>query len=319
MQLSFQKIHGAGNDFVVFDNRQGLVALSDEQVQFICDRHFGVGADGVIEVRPSPREECSFYMHYRNADGSVAEMCGNGIRCFACYLVGNGLLDEDELAARATIVDTLAGPKPLSFELDEQGTFERATITMGEPAFAPERIPTTLAATQTLAVYDSATGGERTEPAVVQGTVKVGEAHYPLTCVNMGNPHAVAFLETLDEASAQAFIAHPESLDLETPGAYLEGNTEIFPQKTNVELAASEGDNTLVMRVYERGVGETLACGTGACATAVAAIILGRAERTQPVRIKMLGGILEIEWLPNNQVTLTGPAKTVFSGVLSLD
>jgi len=319
MKLAFQKIHGAGNDFVVFDNRQGSVELSDEQVQFICDRHFGVGADGVIEVRKSSREEVAFYMHYRNADGSVAEMCGNGIRCFVCYLVGNGLLSNEELAAQSIIVDTLAGSKPITFKLDEQGMFDRATVAMGEPSFSPESIPTTLAATQSISVDDGTSKTVRMEQVVMQQTVMIGQVAYLVTCVNMGNPHAVIFLEYLDVRTARAFIYHPESVDLEGPGAYLEGKTELFPQKTNVELAATEGGNTIHMRVYERGVGETLACGTGACATAVVAIILGRAVQTLPVKIKMPGGILEVEWLPNNQVTLTGSAKMVFDGILSLD
>ncbi|MDR1088863.1 MAG: diaminopimelate epimerase [Coriobacteriales bacterium] len=334
MQLSFQKIHGAGNDFVVFDNRQGSVLLSEEQVRWICDRHCGVGADGVIEVRTSPRPECVAFMHYRNADGSLAEMCGNGVRCFVRYLADNGLLSPEEMAARSCIVDTLAGPRPLRFELDEDDRLSTATVEMGEPVFAPELIPTTLPATREIVVAQ----GEQ-EQTVAQAVVKIdagnnetannGRKMYPLTCVNMGNPHAVLFLDDIDDSMAQDFVLDPQSFDLESVGASLEGDTHLFPQKTNVEVAAVygsatkssvvNGPNRIRMRVYERGVGETLACGTGACAVAVAAIALGKVDGEAPVQLELPGGTLTVEWLPTNQVTLTGPVDTVFCGTLSLD
>jgi diaminopimelate epimerase len=328
MRIHFQKIHGAGNDFVVFDNRDGAVQLSEAQVRRLCNRHFGIGADGVIEVRLSLREECVAFMHYRNADGSLAEMCGNGVRCFARFLVDEGLLSARERESRSCVVDTLAGPRPLSFELDESGSLTSATVGMGEPVFAPDLIPTTLAATQPdaglLAQTQDAAGTLAQSqtylgPAVVQAPLHVGETVYPISCVNFGNPHAVIFLEDVDTTLALAFATDPSSLDLNSIGAPLEGNTEYFPQKTNVELAAVMGNNRIRMRVYERGVGETLACGTGACATAVAAILLKRAQRDEPVFIELSGGTLEVRWLPDNQVSLTGPACTVFTGIIELE
>ena len=318
MQITFQKIHGAGNDFVVYDNRDGSVELSPQQVQDICDRHRGVGADGIIEVRNSPREECVAYMHYINADGSLAEMCGNGVRCFARYLVDNSIISEEEKAAQSFVVDTLAGPRPLVFEVDEGGSLVQATVIMGEPALAPELIPTALPATQEIAIYDGNLGAQRLVPAVVQAPTSSQDDTFLLTCVNMGNPHAVFFLEDIDEAAAKAFAANPQSFNLDKPGAYLEGNTELFPQKTNVEIATVNGNNSICVRVYERGVGETLACGTGACAVAVAAILLKKANRDEPVAVHLPGGTLTAVWQPDNSVMLTGPAKTVFNGVLEI-
>ncbi len=318
MQISFQKIQGAGNDFVVFDNRQESVNLSEEQVRWICDRHFGVGADGLIEVRTSPHSECTAYMHYRNADGSLAEMCGNGVRCFARFLADNDLLSDEEKASQSFIVDTLAGPRPLTFEVDEVGKLTAATVVMGEPQFAPEQIPTTLPATRDIAVYDSNLEEYRQEQAVVQAVITNDTVKYVITCVNMGNPHAVMFLEYIDALTAHTFVHYPESIDLESPGSYLESNREFFPQKTNVEIAAVSGTNRIRMRVYERGVGETLACGTGACAVAIVACILGEVKRQEPVLVDLPGGTLEVEWLPNNEVQLTGPVDTSFNGIITI-
>ena len=319
MQIPFHKIHGAGNDFVVFDNRQGSIKLSAEQVRVICDRHFGVGADGIIEVRTSPRSECLAYMHYCNADGSLAEMCGNGVRCFARFLVDIGAPSGEEMASKSFTVDTLAGPRPLSFETDGGGRLTRASVIMGEPSFAPSAIPTTLSPTQEIVISNNKLGTQSREQAVVQAVVAYDQGRLAITCVNMGNPHAIAFLEYTDAQAARALAQDPQSIDLNTPGAFLEGNTDLFPQKTNVELVTVSGPNRIRMRVYERGVGETLACGTGACAVAVAAIIHGEVEREAPVLIDLPGGTLEATWLPDNQVLLTGPAKTAFTGILTID
>lgn len=319
MQIHFQKLHGAGNDFIVFDNRDEAIKLSPHNIQHLCDRHFGIGADGIIEVRQSPYDECAAYMHYSNADGSLAEMCGNGVRCFARFLIENHLISEEARASRSFIVDTLAGQRPVAFELDENGEFLQATVGMGEPAFAPEMIPTEIASTKQIAVFDSRFNTERLEQAVIQAVVHVKETRFVLTCVSMGNPHAVNFLEYIDEVTAHAFVHDPQSIDLNTPGKLLESNTSLFPEKTNVEIAAVNGINRIRMRVYERGVGETLACGTGACAVAVVAVLLGKADRDKPIIIDLPGGTLVAEWLPNNQVTLTGPAKTVFAGVVEIN
>ena len=317
MQIPFEKIHGAGNDFVVFDNRQGTIELNAEQVQQICDRHFGVGADGIIEVRKSLSPKCVAYMYYRNADGSIAEMCGNGVRCFARYLVDKGIASEEEIAARSFIIDTKAGHRPLTFDVDENGNLCKARVGMGEPSFRPELIPTTLSSTRQIDVYNSKLEQEQSEDAVIQSVITRGGEKFVVSCVNMGNPHAVMFLEYMDSLTARAFAHHPQNIDLDSPGSYLESNTELFPQKTNVEIATINGKNQVQMRVYERGVGETLACGTGACAVAIVAILLGLVKRDEPVLVNLPGGTLEVEWLPNNQVMLTGPVETAFSGTIT--
>lgn len=324
MNINFQKIQGAGNDFIVYDNRDGSIELSPEQVQQLCDRHFGIGADGIIEVRESPRPECPAYMHYINADGSLAEMCGNGVRCFARFLIENNIISTEELLAQAFVADTLAGPRQLYYEIDEEGSLKTVSVAMGEPVFEPKSIPTTLAPTKQLELdytVETPEGFEqdvKTGQAVVLAQVFGNDARYAITCVNMGNPHAVVFLEDLDELTARAFVASPESFDLESHGAFVEGNTKLFPEKINAEFAAVSGNNRITMRVYERGCGETLACGTGACAVAVAAVLLGRADRNKPIYVDLPGGTLTIAWLPDNVVGLTGPAETVYSGTIEL-
>jgi diaminopimelate epimerase len=305
VQLQFTKLHGAGNDFIVVDDFAEQIELSAEQVEALCDRHFGIGADGVILVRPSKRSGCVAYMHYINADGSLAEMCGNGVRCFAKFLVDKGFVD---IAAGSFVVDTLAGERAISFTVDAANTLTSATVDMGEPVFAPACIPTTLSATQTV----------NGEPAVVQAVINGAQRNLPVTCVNMGNPHAVVFLEYLDSATAQAFAHDPLNFDIEPPGVFLESNLACFPQKTNAEFAAVIAPNKLRMRVYERGVGETLACGTGACATAVAAALLELVDRSKPVAVELLGGTLTIIWRDNNHVLMTGPAQTVYKGSVAL-
>jgi diaminopimelate epimerase len=306
MQLYFSKIHGAGNDFIVIDDLSNELELSVEQVTRLCDRHYGIGADGIILVRPSLNAGCVAYMHYVNGDGSLAEMCGNGVRCFAKFLVDKGFVSAAE---GHFVADTLAGQRLVRFQTDEDGLLTLATVDMGEPAFAPEAIPTTLAANAKLTLTTAT--GEKTELAVLDGPLATALGELSLTCVNMGNPHAVIFLD-------QSFAADPVSLDIQAIGSQLETDA-VFPQKANIEFAAvvrePKGDR-IVMRVWERGCGETLACGTGACATAVAAAVTERAGRKSTLQLP--GGDLGIEWLENNHVLMTGPAVTVFEGTIEI-
>ncbi len=285
MKYEFEKLHGAGNDFVMIEDMQDKITLSQQQIARICDRHFGVGADGVIIVKPSEKDECAAYMDYYNSDGTKAQMCGNGIRCFAKFLIDHGIVEREN---GVFIADTPVGPKPITFELDDEGYFIRATVDMGLPIFEPEEIPTTIS-------------GQQTEFGCVASTTVLpayGD-ELILTCVSMGNPHAVAFVD------------NPNTYPVETVGPEIE-TYSVFPEFTNVEFAHVVGD-VIEMRVWERGCGETLACGTGACATAVAAHITGRAGRK--VQVKLRGGVLDIEWKADDgHVYLTGPAVTSFQG-----
>ena len=289
MRYEFAKLHGAGNDFVMIEDLDDKIFLTPEEVAFICNRHFGVGGDGVIIVKPSPREECAAYMDYYNSDGTKAEMCGNGVRCFAKFLVDRKIVDP---AAGSFVAHTLAGPKPISFTVDGEGLLEMATVDMGAPELAAAKVPTTLPSVAT-------SFGE----AVVEQPVSAGGRKLSFTCVSMGNPHAVAFVDD------------PLTYPVTSAGPLFELAPE-FPEKANIEFAHVDGD-VITMRVWERGCGETLACGTGSCATAVAAHLTGRAGRK--VQIKLLGGTLGIEWRESDgHVYLTGPAQQSFSGSIEL-
>jgi diaminopimelate epimerase len=284
----FSKMNGAGNDFVMIDDMNDELELSAEQVAWLCDRHFGIGADGVILVKPSPRPECAAYMDYYNNDGTKAQMCGNGVRCFSKFLVDRKIVDPSD---GKYVADTLSGPKPISFELDDNGKLVRACVDMGEPALEKSQIPT--------ALPDADTSFGR---AVVERPVRAGDLTLDFTCVSMGNPHAVTF------------VNDPLSCAVEKYGPIVE-KSSLFPEGTNVEFARVCGDK-ITMRVWERGCGETLACGTGCCATAVAAHITGRAPRQ--VTVKVLGGEIDIDWRGDNHVYMTGPAKESFTGTVDI-
>lgn len=305
MELEFVKLHGLGNDFVFIDDPAKEIELSAAAVAWLCDRAFGIGADGVILVRPSERPECAGYMHYINSDGTLAQMCGNGVRCFAKYLVDRGRAGDD---TGKFIADTLAGPKPISFEVDGTGSLVRATVNMGAPILAPAAVPTTLEAN---AERDGA-------PCVLDAAVASPYGTFRFSCISMGNPHAVCFLDDIaalpDELFSDFENKALETLRLDMVGAYFESAPE-FPEKTNVEFAEVR-DGAIAMRVYERGCGETLACGTGACATQVAAHLTGRAPREGDVILR--GGTLHIVLDDGGEVLMTGPAEEVFSGTVSI-
>ena len=305
MELNFTKLHGLGNDFVFIDDFNESIELTAEQVAFLCDRHFGIGGDGVVLVRPSKRPECAGYMHYINSDGTLAEMCGNGVRCFTKFLVDHGYVDPN---AGSYIADTKRGPLPISFELNDQGLMSLASVDMDEPILDPEKVPANLPA-EGCAPNGSA--------FIKEASVESPWGNFEFTCVSMGNPHAVCFLDDIEELPADWFLSDEKTLDtfdLNRIGAFFESN-KVFSAKTNVEFIVPAEDG-LHMRVYERGCGETLACGTGACASLVAAVLTGRSERTNKVHLR--GGTLNITWQDNNHVLMTGPATQAFTGTIEI-
>jgi diaminopimelate epimerase len=281
VNLRFTKMQGCGNDFIVVEDLGSEWDFDEEAVQLLCDRHFGIGADGLILVRRATDPEADFFMLYQNADGSLAEMCGNGVRVFAKYLFDSGLIVGDSLA-----VQTLGGIKHISIVRDADGAFELARVDMGAPVFAAEDIPTTLPGNP-----------------VVNAPVATVSDRVRVTCVSMGNPHAIVWVEDVDEAPVT------------TIGPLVE-TASVFPRKTNVEFAQVVSSDRIRLRVWERGVGETLACGTGACATLVAAALTGRTGRR--ATIELPGGDLDIQWAETGNVLMTGPAETVFEGVWAI-
>lgn len=307
MELDFVKLHGLGNDFVFVDDFSRDIELSTEQVSLLCDRHFGIGADGVILVRPSERPECAAYMHYINSDGTLAQMCGNGVRCFAKYLVDRGFVQASD---GQFVADTLAGPKPIRFTVDEDDKMTAATVDMGHPILEPGEVPV------------RADGNGKTEDgrAFAQDfSIDSPWGAFAFTCVSMGNPHAICFIDDFD-ALADELFADPadkqlSTLDLNKIGAFYESH-EAFPEKTNVEFAHVASQGVIEMRVFERGCGETLACGTGACATDVAAALTGRSGRENDLHLR--GGVLHIEWDENDHVMMTGPALESFQGTVEV-
>lgn len=309
MGIEFQKMNGLGNDFIMIDDRQGRLELGSREVEALCDRHFGIGADGVILVRPSENPQCAAYMHYINSDGTLAQMCGNGVRCFAKYLVDNGIVDE---AAGELVADTLAGPRPITFSVDGEGKLAEATVDMGAPILEPTAVPVAAAADAA-----SPTG----QPFVRDLSLDSPWGPFTFTCVSMGNPHAVTFIDNFaalpDDLFADASNKCLGTLDLNKVGRFFETH-EAFPEKTNVEFATmlepngEDEEGGILMRVYERGCAETLACGTGACATSVAATLRGLSGRANAVHL--LGGNLRIRWDDSGTVLMTGPAHTAFRG-----
>ncbi|MCS3919253.1 diaminopimelate epimerase [Candidatus Fervidibacter sacchari] len=280
--LLFVKMHGLGNDFVVIGALDNLPLCEDELsefARFVCDRHFGVGADGVIWILPS--EEADFKMRIFNPDGSEAEMCGNGIRCAAKWFY-----DRDYAKGEMVKVETLAGLKTVWVQAKE-GKAVAVTVDMGEPIFNTVQIPTTLL-------------GDGREAIEVPLTID-GVETFTASAVSMGNPHCVIFVDDVN------------GFPVERVGPKIERHPA-FPQRTNVEFVQVVSSNELKVRVWERGAGLTLACGTGACASLVIAAKTGRAERKAMVHLP--GGTLSIEWRDDNRVYMTGPAVEVFRGEL---
>jgi len=277
--MKFTKMHGIGNDYIYVNGFEENIENAAEFAIQYSDRHKGVGSDGLVLILPS--ETCDFRMQMLNADGSEAEMCGNASRCIGKYVFDKGLTTKTSLT-----LETLAGIKKLELFLGVDELVESVTVDMGEPILESAMIPTTLE-----------------KSPVVNETVDFGSGiEYAITCVSMGNPHAVIFTTGIDK------------LDLPVTGSIIE-NAPIFPRRTNVEFVEVISKDKLKMRVWERGSGETMACGTGACATVVAGILNGHSARKTTV--ELLGGNLQIEWNEDdNHVYLTGGATTVFEGSL---
>ena len=277
--MKFTKMQGLGNDYVYVNCMEQMVEDAAETARRVSDRHFGIGSDGLILICPS--DKADFEMRMYNADGSRGEMCGNGIRCVGKYVYDYGLTDKTSLS-----VETLGGIKHLFLEV-EGGKVSLVKVDMGPAILEPEKIPVTAEGSR---VVD--------EPLCVDGKT------FRMTCVSMGNPHAVIYVDDV------------QGMDLEKTGPSFE-NHERFPNRINTEFAHVLDRNTVEMRVWERGSGETLACGTGACAVAVASILNGYTE--DQVTVRLLGGDLKIEWdRETNKGYMTGPAEVVFDGEIRL-
>ena len=276
--LKFTKMHGCGNDYIYIDGARERIPAEQkpELVRRLSDRHFGIGGDGVIFINPS--DQADFEMEMYNMDGTRAEMCGNGIRCVAKYVYDYGLTDKTSIS-----VETLAGIKYLDLTV-EDGKVVLVKVDMGKPMLRPEEVPVV---------------SEKEE--VIDEPITVDGQEYRMTCVSMGNPHAVVFIDQ-----------DVKEFPLETVGVKFE-NHERFPKRVNTEFVNVLDRHTAQMRVWERGSGETLACGTGACAVAVACALNGLTE--DEVTVKLLGGDLQIKWdREKNTVYMTGPAEVVFDG-----
>ena len=272
--MKFTKMQGIGNDYV--NCLRETIENPSELAKKISDRHFGVGSDGLIMINPS--DKADFEMEMYNADGSRGEMCGNGIRCVAKYVYDYGLTDKTSIS-----VETLAGIKYLDLTV-EDGKVVLVKVDMGKPMLRPEEVPVV---------------SEKEE--VIDEPITVDGQEYRMTCVSMGNPHAVVFIDQ-----------DVKEFPLETVGVKFE-NHERFPKRVNTEFVNVLDRHTAQMRVWERGSGETLACGTGACAVAVACALNGLTE--DEVTVKLLGGDLQIKWdREKNTVYMTGPAEVVFDG-----
>ncbi len=283
MAIEFTKYHGLGNDFILIDNRhQAEPILTPEQAARWCDRHFGIGADGVIFVLPG-QGDTDYAMRIFNSDGSEPEMCGNGIRCYARFVAD---LEAAEGKSRSAYrIHTLAGLITPKLEADGQ-----ITVDMGLPRLLAAEIPTTLTAA---------------DQKVIDQTLEVAGKSWQVTCVSMGNPHCITFVEDV------------AAVPLEQIGPQFEHHLA-FPKRTNTEFIEVVRSDYLKMRVWERGAGITLACGTGACAALVAGVLNGKCDRRATVELP--GGNLLIEWSETDQhLYMTGPAQQVFTSTAPAD
>ena len=278
--MKFTKMQGLGNDYVYVDTFANKVEDPSSLARKVSDRHFGIGSDGLVLIMPS--DECDFRMRMFNPDGSEAEMCGNAIRCVSKYVYDKKFTDKTEI-----MVETLAGVKVIRMLLGTDGKVAKATVDMGAPILDADKVPVT-----------AATGKVIAQKAAFDGK------EFEITCVSMGNPHCVIFMPS----------GSVDNMDIASIGPRIETDP-MFPRKTNVEFVEVVNEKELKMRVWERGTGETLACGTGACATLVAAVLNGKSGRKADIHLR--GGILTIEWdEKTGHVFMTGPAVTVFEGEL---
>jgi len=280
MKLKFTKMHGCGNDYIYFNCFEQEVADPEALSIRLSDRHFGIGGDGIVLICPSDVADAKMRMF--NADGSEGKMCGNATRCIGKYMYEHGLISKPEMT-----LETLSGIKILKMT-EEDGKITSVRVDMGKAILKPSEIPTKYTGDTAVSV-----------PLTVDGT------EYAVTCVSMGNPHCIVFVDQ-----------DVNTLDLPKIGPSFE-NHEMFPERINTEFIRVIDDHTLQMRVWERGSGETLACGTGACAAAVASVLNGYCPKGEDITIHLIGGELKIRYT-DEAVYLTGPATTVFEGSIEL-
>ena len=279
--MKFTKMHGIGNDYVYVNCFEETVKDPAAVARYVSDRHFGIGSDGLILIKPSDIADCEMDMY--NLDGSQGAMCGNGIRCVAKYVYDYGIVKKENIS-----VSTKSGIKYLDLTVRD-GKVALVRVNMGSPVLTASQIPVVSSTEE-----------------MINAPLKVNGETYYITAVSMGNPHAIVYMTDVDH------------LDIGEIGPYFE-NHMAFPDRVNTEFVEVLDDHTLKMRVWERGSGETLACGTGACAVAVASILNGHVDGEKPVTVKLLGGELEIFWdRQENLVYMTGPAATVFDGEIDL-
>ena len=279
--MKFTKMHGIGNDYVYVNCFKETVENPSAVARYVSDRHFGIGSDGLILIKPSDVADCEMDMY--NLDGSQGAMCGNGIRCVAKYVYDYGIVKKENIS-----VSTKSGIKYLDLTVRD-GKVALVRVNMGSPVLTASQIPVVSSTEE-----------------MINAPLKVNGETYYITAVSMGNPHAIVYMTDVDH------------LDIGEIGPYFE-NHMAFPDRVNTEFVEVLDDHTLKMRVWERGSGETLACGTGACAVAVASILNGHVDGEKPVTVKLLGGDLEIFWdRQENLVYMTGPAATVFDGEIDL-
>ena len=279
--MKFSKMHGISNDYVYVNGFQETVENPEQVSIFVSDRRCGIGSDGLILILPSEVADCRMRMF--NADGSEGMMCGNGIRCVGKFAYDNGIVKSPTLS-----VETKSGIKYITLQI-ENGKAVGATVDMGKAILKPRDIPV------------DADGED-----FVKRTISVAGKDYTATCVSMGNPHCISFMD-----------GDPMELDLAKIGPDFE-NHKLFPERINTEFVRVLGENTFFMRVWERGSGETFACGTGACAVAVAAVLNGYAKHDEEITVKLRGGDLKIVWKSDGTVMMTGSATHVFDGEIDL-
>lgn len=283
MKLNFIKMHGAGNDYVYVDGMKYQIPDESAAAKKLSDRHFSIGGDGLIIIKKGTKADYEMVMY--NADGSRGAMCGNGIRCVAKYLFDEGYTNNE----KEFTIESMSAIKHIKVNVID-GKAVSARVDMGKPILKANDIPVN---------FD----GKK----CINQPVTFADRKFNMTCVSMGNPHAVMFIDE-----------HPSEFDLNKYGSIAEQDTSLFPDRVNAEFAKIIDRNNIEMRVYERGAGETLACGTGACATAVSAILNGYCDNK--VTVHLLGGDLLIEWSgnENDSVIMTGPAEYAFTGTVEI-
>lgn len=287
-KVHFTKMEGIGNDYVYVDATKDDLRLSPEQIQKLSDRNFGIGGDGVIFIRASNKGD--FQMDMYNADGSSSEMCGNGIRCVGKYVFDHGLTNKKQPK-----IETGAGILELDLKVNGSGKVEQVSVDMGKPILIPSLIPVK---------WENENPILEQPLSFLSGLPGYSSYNLKFSAVSMGNPHCIIYVED------------PDKFPVREIGPLIENHTELFPRRVNVEFVSLRGKDHLYQRTWERGAGETLACGTGACAVMTASYLNGKTGKD--VRIDLRGGTLRVQLLESGHVLMTGPATEVFSGVVEV-